>query len=359
MKIRIRLICAVLCVAMLSCILPGFAYAEGAVPFRDVKQTDWFYESVRYAYENNLMNGTTEKTFSPNGTMTRGMIVTVLHRLDGETEAFIGKEFYDVPGEQWYSDAVFWASAFDIVNGYSDGGFGPDDAITREQLAAILFRYADYLNCDTSVRASLAGYKDGNAISSYAYNAMSWANAVGLINGVGNGKIDPKGKATRAQVAAILMRFCEAYANNIESITLVCTTLGIHSTFLKLRNDGSFVGSYISTSFDHYEFNVFYGKFSVSRIIDDYTRELKLDYLCGTSVAEDFYEDGILYSVAEPMGIEYAETFMLYLPGKTSSSIPENAKNILWHFAFEEEPVYSPAYILYNGGDYSFLAMAE
>ena len=189
--------------------------AEGSqgtqMPFTDVASGEWYYEAVQYVYDNELMNGMSATTFEPNSTTTRGMIVTMLYRLENEpTAASAG--FTDVAAGQWYTDAVNWAAANNIVNGYGDSQFGPTDTITREQMAAILYRYAQYKGYDVTASANLSAYTDAASVSSYAVSAMQWAVGEGLINGVTNTTLVPGGSATRAQVAAILMRFCENVA---------------------------------------------------------------------------------------------------------------------------------------------------
>ena len=189
--------------------------AEGSqgtqMPFTDVASGEWYYEAVQYVYNNELMNGMSATTFEPNSTTTRGMIVTMLYRLENEpTAASAG--FTDVAAGQWYTDAVNWAAANNIVNGYGDSQFGPTDTITREQMAAILYRYAQYKGYDVTASADLSAYTDAANISSYAVSAMQWAVGEGLINGITDTTLVPGGSATRAQVAAILMRFCENVA---------------------------------------------------------------------------------------------------------------------------------------------------
>ena len=189
--------------------------AEGSqgtqMPFTDVASGEWYYEAVQYVYDNELMNGMSATTFEPNSTTTRGMIVTMLYRLENEpTAASAG--FTDVAAGQWYTDAVNWAAANNIVNGYGDDQFGPTDTITREQMMAILYRYAQYKGYDVTASADLSAYTDAANISSYAVSAMQWAVGEGLINGITDTTLVPGGSATRAQVAAILMRFCENVA---------------------------------------------------------------------------------------------------------------------------------------------------
>lgn len=178
------------------------------LPFDDVRQGDWFREAVDYVYQAGLMNGTGTASFSPGGTTTRGMIVTILHRYEGEPAA-PSSGFRDVAPEQYYAGAVSWAAATGVVNGIGDGLFGPNRMITREQMAAILYRYAQSKGLDVSGKADLSAYTDAGQISAYAVDAMAWARHIGLIAGVDDRTLQPGGTATRAQVAVILMRFCK------------------------------------------------------------------------------------------------------------------------------------------------------
>ena len=179
-----------------------------AEPFTDVDESDWFYEDVAYVYENGLMNGVGEGLFGPEATTTRAMVVTILYRLEGEPTVTGDTPFTDLVAGQYYLDAVAWASTNDIVNGVTSTTFAPNDPITREQMAAILYRYAQYKGMDTTDRGNLGSFADGNTVSPYAVEAMAWANAEGLINGVENNRLNPTGQAPRSQVAAILHRFC-------------------------------------------------------------------------------------------------------------------------------------------------------
>lgn len=181
---------------------------EPTIPFTDVSEGDWFYDAVCYVYENGMMNGVSETSFAPNATTSRAMIVTILYRLEKEP-AVSGSSFTDVPSGQWYSNAVAWAAANGIVNGVTDTTFAPNSAITREQMAAILYRYAAWKGCDVSGRVDLSGYTDAASVSAYATEAMAWANAEGLITGVTDTTLRPAGSAVRAQAATILMRLCE------------------------------------------------------------------------------------------------------------------------------------------------------
>ena len=179
------------------------------LPFGDVKTTDWFYNDVKYVYEKGMMSGTAADVFAPNATTTRAMIVTILYRLEGSPAVTGTNAFADVPAGQWYTDAVNWAAANQIVKGTSATTFAPNASITREQMAAILYRYAQYKGYDVTKKADLSGYSDNGQVSTYAKDALAWANAAKLINGVTNTTLAPQGNATRAQVSAILHRFCD------------------------------------------------------------------------------------------------------------------------------------------------------
>ena len=183
---------------------------EPAMPFTDVNEGDWFYDVVLYAYDNGLMTGVSATEFAPNQTTTRGMIVSMLARLEGVTSAE-DAGFADVAANDWYATAVNWAASVGVVNGYEDNTFRPNDAITREQMAAILYNYADYKGYDVSARADLSDYADAASISSWAEDVLSWANAEGLINGMTATTIDPQGATTRAQTAAMFERFLTAH----------------------------------------------------------------------------------------------------------------------------------------------------
>lgn len=178
--------------------------APVALPFTDVKSGNWFYDAVKYAYAQGLMTGTSATTFAPNGTMNRAMIVTVLYRLEKSPAVTGASKFTDVPAGQWYSDAVAWAAANKIVNGYDETTFGPMNAVTREQLAAILFRYEQVKGLENvTLEENLNRFPDQNKISAYAIPALQWAVGQKIINGNADGTLDPTGTATRAQVAQI------------------------------------------------------------------------------------------------------------------------------------------------------------
>ena len=180
-----------------------------ALPFTDVTKGDWFYDAVQYVYDKGMMNGVDGGRFAPNATTSRAMIVTILYRLENEPAVSGKSPFTDVAAGQWYTNAVAWAAANGIVTGTTDTTFAPNGNITREQMAAILYRYASYKGLDVSRQADLSGYADANAISAYAKQAMAWANGQGLITGVTATTLRPDGNAVRAQAATILMRLCE------------------------------------------------------------------------------------------------------------------------------------------------------
>ena len=204
-----RLLSLALALCLVCSLLPGTALAAGENPFTDVPASHWAHDDITYVYENDLMNGTDGSLFSPESTTTRAQVVTVLYRLAGQPAADWANPFWDVPASAWFHDAVTWAWENDITGGVSSTHFGAGNAVTREQLATFLYRYAQDQGYDTSARADLSGYSDAGLVSSYATEALSWANATGLITGTTGTTLSPQGSATRAQVATILSRFCQ------------------------------------------------------------------------------------------------------------------------------------------------------
>ena len=183
----------------------------GANPFTDVFEKDWFYGDVMFVYENGLMLGTSKTLFSPHGTATRGMMATILWRMEGSPVPKGKNSFTDVEAGKWYADAITWTAENGIFVGYSKDKFGPDDPITREQLAAIFYRYADYKGYDLTVKGNLDKFKDADKITDYAKTAMQWAVGSGLVKGKSGNLLDPQGTATRAEIATMLHRFIEKY----------------------------------------------------------------------------------------------------------------------------------------------------
>lgn len=198
-----------------SAVKVGVSYVKATetpseTKFNDVSANDWFASAVDYVTGKGMMNGTADNTFSPKANTTRGMVVTVLYRLENQPSTSAAS-FTDVASGAYYANAVAWANANGIVSGYGSGKFGPNDKVTREQLAAILYRYAQYKKYDVSVGedTNILSYDDAQSISSYAIPAIRWACGAGVVTGKSGSKLDPKGNATRAEVAAMLMRFCE------------------------------------------------------------------------------------------------------------------------------------------------------
>lgn len=179
--------------------------------YLDITPTDWFYGDVEYVFSHGLMDGVGNGMFAPYQDTNRAMIVTILWRLEGKHTAAGPLSFTDVPYGQWYTEAIRWASEKGIVTGYSAQSFGPNDTITREQMAAILYRYAGYKGYNTAARGDLNSFRDCNTVSTWARDAMSWANSEMLINGMPGSLLAPQGSANRSQTAAILHRFCLKY----------------------------------------------------------------------------------------------------------------------------------------------------
>ena len=181
-------------------------------PFVDVAEGDWFYDAVVYAYQNELMNGVGGNRFAPNSETTRAQLVTILYRLEGEPAVSGDLPFTDVESGTWYTDAILWAAQNNIVNGVNDTEFAPGDDLTRQQLVTIFYRYAESKGYDVSASADLSGYPDAGQVQDYAQPAMAWAVAENIIQGMEDGTLKPAGNASRAQIATILMRFCEDVA---------------------------------------------------------------------------------------------------------------------------------------------------
>ena len=181
------------------------------LPFTDV-DGHWALDAIRFVYDQGLMTGTKETLFSPNKTLNRAMLATILYRMEGSPAVTGENPYTDVAAGTWYTDAVLWASEQGIVNGYGNGAFGPLDNITREQLAAMLLRYSDCKKYDTADRNDLTSYTDADAISPWALGALQWANAQGLVTGRTETTLVPQGDTTRAETATILMRYLDTIA---------------------------------------------------------------------------------------------------------------------------------------------------
>ena len=184
-----------------------FAPITSGLPFTDVNTGDWFYDAVKFVYENGLMDGVGNNLFAPNAVLTRAMAVTILYRLEGSPAVTTDAGFNDVAAGTWYTDAVNWAAANNIVNGVENNNFNPNGSLTREQMATVLYRYAQYKGADVSASGDISGFADSANVSSWAVDAVKWAVGSGLVNGVEGNALAPQGTSTRAQAATVLMRF--------------------------------------------------------------------------------------------------------------------------------------------------------
>lgn len=211
MKKASKIVSIIVTLCFLLTLVPAGAFAapkDTETPFDDVQTTDWFYDTVQYVYDEGLMAGTGDRIFSPQQTTTRGMIVTILHRMAGSPEAE-AQDFTDVDPDAWYAPAINWSIESGVGAGYGDGLFGPDDAITREQMASFLYRYAELKEYDVSAVGDLEDFTDASAVSDWAEDVMSWAVGADLFAGRNNNQLAPQGLTTRAEAATILMRYCE------------------------------------------------------------------------------------------------------------------------------------------------------
>lgn len=211
MKKARKIVSIIVTLCFLLTLVPAGAFAapkDTEVPFDDVQTTDWFYDTVQYVYDEGLMAGTGDRIFSPQQTTTRGMIVTILHRMAGSPEAE-AQDFTDVDVDAWYAPAISWSIESGVGAGYGGGLFGPDDAITREQMASFLYRYAELKDYDVSAVGDLNDFADASAVSDWAEDVMSWALGAELFAGRDNNQLAPQGLTTRAEAATILMRYCE------------------------------------------------------------------------------------------------------------------------------------------------------
>lgn len=213
MKMNQRLAALVLSATMCVSVTSGMAFAANTTPFTDVSEGEWYYPAVQYAYEHDLMKGTSETTFAPSLTMDRAMLVTVLHNMEGQPEPKGESTFSDVASGVWYTNAITWAAENKIVSGYGDGStFGPSDAVTRQQAATIIRNYAKYKGYDLSATNDLSKFPDADEVSEWALSAMQWAVGSGLMSGRIDGNtttLEPNGITTRAELATIIMRFDE------------------------------------------------------------------------------------------------------------------------------------------------------
>lgn len=224
-----------------------FPANAATLPFKDVPTNAWYYDGVEYAYRKGLLVGTSKNQFSPDQTISRGMLATILHRLVGKPKPNASYSFNDVGYRTYYRDAINWADSRGIANGTSDGTFSPDAAVSREQLATMLYRYAVlYEGMDGQISISLNNFSDANRIGEYAQKAMGWCVTKGLISGKGNNILDPQGTATRAEVSTILLRFSQlpsekgiGYKDVIERAMIKPSNYAQRrSTYYDIDNDG-------------------------------------------------------------------------------------------------------------------------
>ena len=217
---RKKIVSLLLACSVLLGLFQGTALAaESASPFKDVNASDWFYDAVQYVYENDLMSGTGDEKFSPDEVATRGMVVTILYNMEGKPEVS-NSPFTDVPANEWYAAPIAWASANGIVSGYGDGKFGPNDPVSREQMATILYQYSQHKQYDLAAQGSVFAFSDGDQASRYALTPLSWAIGKGIISGVGSNLLDPDGNTERSHMAAAMKSFCEKVVSNLGEKTL-------------------------------------------------------------------------------------------------------------------------------------------
>ena len=256
---RKKLLTIMLIICMILTLLPVYSIAATEDPFTDVSSSDYYYKAVNYVYENDLMKGIGNDKFAPNQTVSRGMILTTLYRLEG-TPAVVNSMFTDVAADAYYADAIAWSAQNNIVLGYGNGKFGPEDSVTREQLAAILYRYAQYKDYDVSDSANLSDYTDINKISAYAVPAMKWANKMGLVKGTSTTVIAPQDNATRGQIAEILYRFCNEIADRADTytVTFVLNYKGADADKNVFVQKGKTISAPTAPSRDGYSFNGWY-----------------------------------------------------------------------------------------------------
>lgn len=352
-----KLFIVLLCLSLLFCALPlGAAAAEEFPTFWDVCDGHWFMEDVKYIYQHGLMDGGFEWGFYPEDPLTRLVLTEALFRIEGSPNApdagFTDVEDYEAP-------ALNWAASKHIVTGYGDGTFGPNDPVTREQMAAILHRYVTYKGLDKGERADLSAFSDSQLINDYARIPFAWANATGLINGVGGGLVDPYGIAQRSHGAALIRRFCENILalpspqnppcfipaefldekvfQELDSVQFCFSSgAGAWNTWLTISPDGSFSGVYHDSDMGdqgpgYPNGTVYYCSFSGrfgnvqeaeyfkgSGYYSMWLKSLHLDHEPGKVE----YRDGVKYVYSEPYGLEHSAEFFLIPAGTYTDELP-------------------------------------
>lgn len=375
-----------LCLAL--ALLPGTAAAAGTPTFADVQEGDWFVEDVAYVYEHGLMDGTGEGMFSPDGKATRAMVVTILYRLAGEPAVTGRSPFQDVRAADWFAPAVTWAASRGIANGTSETAFSPNGIITREQLAAFLYRYASTSGWDTSARANLNQFQDQRLISPYAHTAVSWACGERLLTGSSHSSglyLAPTSIAPRDQLAAVLHRFCQqvsptpppatgehfvvapdaaAIFEQMPQSFVFSSGAGGWATQLTIQTDGTFEGFYYDSNLGDTGpgypngsayFCLFQGKFQDVVQINPWEYRMYLEYLTYPIFpGQVYYQDGIRYIASDtpPYGLTNPKEFRLYLPGHPTGNLPQayldwvSMPNVWWNSV----PSTLPFWGLYNVG---------
>lgn len=342
-KVSKKVLSAVLSVLLLGTLFPFTALGAG---FSDVPKDAWYAEDVDYVQSQGLMTGTTATTFSPKMSTTRGMIVSVLHRMAGAPtlEGSWGYPYSDVNSKAYYSQAVYWARAKGIVSGYSADKFGPNDSITREQLAAMLHKYSKYMGMDVNVGGNLYHFNDSHLVSSWAWDAMRWAVAENIIGGDQKGNLNPQGKATCAEVASVLARYVknqdkapsvDALPGTYPKKLAFSSGAGGWATELTLYADGSFEGEYYDYDLgvtDVYpngvcSYNSFHGRFANITQRDAYSYTMTLEEFHNDSIG-DYVADGIGYeAVSWPYGLDNAQyngvskNFVFYVPNTPVTNV--------------------------------------
>ena len=294
-----KLMLLLLAMALVFALASATALADG---FADVDENDWFYESVQYAVDNGLMYGTGSDLFSPNDPTTRAMIVTILHRTEGEPDVEGEPPFSDTIARSWYIYGVMWANDNGIVKGYPDGTFKPDAEITREQFATILYRYAQYKGYDVSVGedTNILSYNDADKISAYAMPALQWACGAGLMNGDDKGNLLPQESATRAQAAALFQRFLENVKPAADPIVGVWYSEDFYGAFVyTFKQDGT--GSYDAAGTDMpFTYTAADGKLSIQYEDVDVPWETQFTVADGKLTVKDDLGEDVVYTKTKP-----------------------------------------------------------
>lgn len=374
-----RISALVLVLVMLCGALPVSAGAADVYPtFSDVGTGQWFLDDVKYVWQQGLMDGVIDFQFYPEDSMDRLTMVTVLHRIEGKPTA-PSAGFTDVYLED--APAVDWAASQGIVEGYGDGRFGPFDKINREQMAAIMFRYVSRKGLDKGERAPLTGFTDYKNISDWAKEPLAWAVAKELINGMGDGTVNPWGGAKRCEGAAVAHRFCEKVLNlplRDDAPEFVPAQLhneifkqlagkkfifgsgiGAWGTSLEVEADGSFTGTYYDSNMGDMGpgypsgtayYCSFRGKFTEAKKLDDYTYSMKRSVMEYDNVpGTEEIIDGVKYIYSEPYGMEGDGYFKVYLPGRSTADLSESVMGwLMGPNGWRKPPAILPVWVIHN-----------